>query len=204
MGRTGTLHAYEQEGILPDMLITAKGLAAGYQPIGAVLVSRGIFDAVRGGSGFFQHGHTYLAHPIACAAALAVQRVVHEQKLLENVNAQGGALQKALEETFREHPHIGDIRGRGLFLGVELVADRDTKAPFDPKLSLHARVKREAMARGLLCYPLGGTVDGVRGDHVLIAPPFIIDRSHVMEIAEKLTAAVDAALCSAGSAARPV
>ena len=201
MGRTGTLYAYEQEGVLPDMVITAKGLAAGYQPIGAVLVSRKIFEAVRSGSGFFQHGHTYLAHPIACAAALAVQKVVHEQKLLENVNAQGAALREVLEEAFREHPHIGDIRGRGLFLGVELVADRETKTPFDPKLNLHTRVKREAMARGLLCYPMGGTVDGVRGDHVLIAPPFIIDRSHVVEIAEKLTAAVDAALCSAGSAA---
>lgn len=194
MGRTGTLFAYEEEGIVPDMVVIAKGLGGGYQPIGAVLVSRKIFDAIRGGSGFFQHGHTYLGHPIACAAALAVQRTVREENLLANVRLQGVALRAALEARLRNHPNVGDIRGRGLFLGVELVADRGTKATFDPALKLHLAVKREAMARGLICYPMGGTIEGRFGDHVLFAPPFIINAKHVTEIVDKFSAALDAAL----------
>jgi adenosylmethionine-8-amino-7-oxononanoate aminotransferase len=196
MGRTGTLYAYEQEGIVPDMMVVAKGLGGGYQPIGAVLVSKKIFDAVREGSGFFQHGHTYLGHPMACAAALAVQHTIARDRLLENVRVQGDALLNRLGQQFHAHPHVGDIRGRGLFLGIELVADRATKSTFDPALQLHQRIKREAFARGLICYPMGGTVDGKHGDHVLLAPPYIIDASHVAEISEKLSAALDAALAS--------
>jgi adenosylmethionine-8-amino-7-oxononanoate aminotransferase len=196
MGRTGTLFAYEQEGIVPDMVVIAKGLGGGYQPIGAVIVSKKIFDAIRGGSGFFQHGHTYLGHPIACAAALAVQRTVREENLLANVVRQGTALRAALDARLRSHPNVGDIRGRGLFLGLELVADRGTQAPFDPALKLHLAVKREAMARGLICYPMGGTIDGRLGDHVLLAPPFIIDATHVTEIVDKFSAALDAALAT--------
>ena len=196
MGRTGTLFAYEQEGVVPDMVITAKGLGGGYQPIGAVMVTRRLFEAVRDGSGFFQHGHTYLGHPIACAAALAVQKTIRDENLLDNVVRQGVQLHAALEAQLGAHPHVGDIRGRGLFLGIELVADRGMKCPFDPKLKLHAAVKREAMLRGLLCYPMGGTIDGERGDHVLLAPPFIIDDTHVAEILEKLPAALDAALAA--------
>ena len=196
MGRTGMLFAYEQEGVVPDMVIIAKGLAGGYQPIGAVLVAKRIFEAVRDGSGFFQHGHTYLGHPVGCAAALAVQKTVREENLLDNVVRQGARLRAALEAQLGPHPHVGDIRGRGLFLGIELVADRGTKSPFDPALKIHAVVKREAMLRGLLCYPMGGTIDGERGDHVLLAPPFIIDDTHVAEIAEKLPAALDAALAA--------
>ena len=196
MGRTGTLFAYEEEGVVPDMVVIAKGLGGGYQPIGAVLVSRQIFDAIRGGSGFFQHGHTYLGHPIACAAALAVQRTVREENLLANVRLQGAALRAALEARLRSHPNVGDIRGRGLFLGVELVADRGTKATFDPALKRHLAVKREAMARGLICYPMGGTIDGRLGDHVLLAPPFIINATHVAEIVDRFSAALDAALAS--------
>jgi len=169
-------------------------LGGGYQPIGAVLVSKKIFDTIRGGSGFFQHGHTYLGHPIACAAALAVQRTVRDENLLANVRLRGAALRAALESRLRSHPNVGDIRGRGLFLGVELVADRGTKATFDPALKCHLAVKREAMARGLICYPMGGTIDGRLGDHVLLAPPFIINAKHVTEIVDKFSAALDAAL----------
>jgi adenosylmethionine-8-amino-7-oxononanoate aminotransferase len=194
MGRTGTLFAYEQEGIVPDMAVIAKGLGGGYQPIGATLISKKIFDAVRDGSGFFQHGHTYLGHPMACAAALAVQHTIHDQHLLGNVMAMGGLLRDALTNRFRQHPHVGDVRGRGLFVGVELVADRRTRATFDPALKLYQRVKREAMARGLMCYPMGGTVDGRHGDHILLAPPYIIENSHIIEIEEKLSQAIDAAL----------
>jgi adenosylmethionine-8-amino-7-oxononanoate aminotransferase len=201
MGRTGTLHACEQESIAPDLLVIAKGLGGGYQPIGAVLLGRKIYDAFAGGSGFFQHGHTYMGHPLACAAALAVQEVIRRDKLLENVRAMGARLAQRLTERFGNHRHVGDIRGRGLFMGVELVADRSTKAPFEPKLKVHARIKREAMARGLMVYPMGGTIDGARGDHVLLAPPFIVDAAAIDTIVERLGDAVDSAI--AGIAAEP-
>ena len=192
MGRTGTLHACEQEGISPDLMVVAKGLGGGYAPIGALMVQDEIFQAVVHGSGAFQHTHTYMGHPLACAAALAVQRVIRRDNLLANVRAQGTHLSRRLRERFGNHPFVGDVRGRGLLQGVELVADRGTKEAFDPKLKMHARVKREAMARGLMVYPMGGTVDGVRGDHVLIAPPFIVDDGAVDTIVERLGDAVDA------------
>ena len=196
MGRTGTLFAYEQEGIVPDIVVVAKGLGGGYQPIGAVLVSAKIFDAVSSGSGFFQHGHTYLGHPIACAAALAVQRTVQKENLLLNVQRRGVALRRALDERLEHHPNIGEIRGRGLFLGIELVANRATKQPFPAAARLHLALKREAMERGLICYPMGGTIDGRLGDHVLIAPPFIINEMHVAEIVDRFSSALAATLAT--------
>ena len=194
MGRTGTLFAYEQEGIVPDMCVIAKGLGGGYQPIGALLVSKKIFATVQGGSGFFQHGHTYLGHPMACAAALAVQHTIQSEQLLDNVRAKGETLRAMLRQRFRDNPNIGDVRGRGLFIGIELVVDRATKSTFDPALKLHSRIKREAFARGLICYPMGGTVDGLHGDHVLLAPPYIINDAHCAEITDKLASAIQAAL----------
>ncbi|HYH19363.1 MAG TPA: aspartate aminotransferase family protein [Azospirillum sp.] len=198
MGRTGTLYACEQEGVTPDLVTIAKGLGGGYQPIGALMVHRRIFEAIRDGSGFFQHGHTYLGHPIACAAALEVQRVIAEDDLLANVRRQGEALAAALTARFGNHAHVGDIRGRGLFQAIELVADRTTKEPFDPALALNARIKADAMGRGLLCYPMGGTVDGRRGDHVLLAPPFTVTSRDVDEIVGLLGEAVDSVLAEAG------
>jgi adenosylmethionine-8-amino-7-oxononanoate aminotransferase len=194
MGRTGTLHACEQEGISPDIMTIAKGLGGGYQPIGAVLLSGRIFSAFADGSGAFQHGHTYMGHPMAAAAALAVQEVIRRDSLIANVQAMGATLERRLAERFGNHPFVGDIRGRGLFRGVELVEDRASKRPFDPKLKLHERIKREAMARGLMVYPMGGTIDGVRGDHVLLAPPFIVTAADVGAIVERLGEALDAAL----------
>jgi len=194
MGRTGTLFACEQEGVVPDLLTIAKGLGAGYQPIGAVMVGKHIFEAIRDGSGFFQHGHTYLGHAIGCAAALAVQHTIRDDELLENVRLRGAGLRKELEQRFADHPHVGDVRGRGLFIGVELVLDRATKQPFDPAARLHAAIKRHAMSRGMLCYPMGGTIDGRLGDHVLLAPPFIIDEGHGQMIADVLDASIDAAI----------
>ena len=196
MGRTGTLHACEQEGVVPDLVTIAKGLGGGFQPIGAVLAQRRIVDAMSRGSGFFQHGHTYLGHPVACAAALAVQRVIARDGLLERVRSSGAAFEAMLRARFGGHPHVGDIRGRGLFWGVELVRDRASKAPFDPAGQLHARVKREAMARGLMTYPMGGTIDGRRGDHLVLAPPFIAGHEHLGEIVERLAPAIDAAIAS--------
>jgi adenosylmethionine-8-amino-7-oxononanoate aminotransferase len=202
MGRTGTLHACEQEGVSPDLMAIAKGLGGGFAPIGALLMQDKVFNAIAGHSGAFQHSHTYMGHPLACAAALAVQRVIRRDNLLANVRAQGAHLTRRLNERFGNHPFVGDVRGRGLFVGLELVADRGTKEPFDPTLKLHARVKREAMARGLLVYPMGGTVDGARGDHVLLAPPFIVDAPTVDTIVERLGEANDAATTnvSAGGA----
>jgi len=196
MGRTGTLHACEQEEIAPDLIAIAKGLGGGYAPIGALLMQDKIFETVAGGSGAFQHGHTYMGHPLACAAALAVQGVIRRDKLLANVRTQGAYLSRRLNERFGNHPYVGDVRGRGLFQGLELVADRGTKAPFDPGLKLHARVKSEAMARGLMVYPMGGTVDGVRGDHVLLAPPFIVEAPLLDTVVERLGEAIDAATAS--------
>jgi adenosylmethionine-8-amino-7-oxononanoate aminotransferase len=194
MGRTGTTHAWEQEGIAPDIQAIAKGLGGGYQPIGAMLARGAIIDTIRDGSGAFQHGHTYLAHPLACAAALEVQRVIHDENLLDRVKERGRQLEQRLTERFGNHRHVGDIRGRGLFWAVELVADRASRTSFDPALKLHQKIKAAAFANGLGCYPSGGTVDGRRGDHVLLAPPYIATREEIDLIVEKLGSAVDVVL----------
>jgi adenosylmethionine-8-amino-7-oxononanoate aminotransferase len=199
MGRTGTLHACEQEGIVPDLLTLAKGLGAGYQPIGAVLLAKHIFEAFSKGSGVFQHGHTYMGHPMAAAAGLEVQNIVARYGLLENVKKMGSRFGGRLKERFGNHHHVGDIRGRGLFWAVELVEDRDSKKPFSPKSKLHAKVKNEAFSRGLLVYPTGGTIDGVNGDHVLLAPPFIVVQENIVAIVERLGDAIDAAIASSNT-----
>lgn len=194
MGRTGTLHACEQEGIAPDLMAIAKGLGGGFAPIGAILVAEKVLNAFETGSGMFQHGHTYLGHPLACAGALAVQQIIRRDNLLDNVRRQGIHLTRRLQERFGNHHHVGDVRGRGLFQAIELVRDRTTQEPFDPKHKLHARIKQEAMSRGLMVYPMGGTIDGVRGDHVLLAPPFIADHGAIDTIVERLGDSVDAAI----------
>ena len=194
LGRTGPLHACLEEGIVPELLCLAKGLGAGYQPIGAVLIHRRVAEALEKGSGAFQHGHTFMGHAAACAGALAVQNALRERGLLGAVRERGAGLEERLRERFAGHAHVGDIRGRGLFWSLELVLDRETKAPFDPALSVHARVKREAMLRGLTCYPMPGCVDGRRGDHVLLAPPFVITESQLDELVDKLAPAIDAAI----------
>jgi adenosylmethionine-8-amino-7-oxononanoate aminotransferase len=194
MGRTGTLHACEQEGIAPDLMTIAKGLGGGYQPIGAVLLGQHIYETFAKGSGFFQHGHTYMGHPMACAAGLAVQETIRRDDLLKNVVAMGALLRRRLGERFGNHPHVGDIRGRGLMQAVELVEDRSSKTPFDPARKLHARVKKAAMARGLMVYPMGGTIDGTAGDHVMLAPPFIVTPDQIGDIVDRLGSAIDDAL----------
>jgi adenosylmethionine-8-amino-7-oxononanoate aminotransferase len=198
MGRTGTLHAWQQEGIAPDIQAIAKGLGGGYQPIGAMLASGRIVDTIREASGAFQHGHTYLAHPMACAAALEVQHVIRDEHLLDRVKERGSQLERRLTERFGNHRHIGDIRGRGLFRAIELVADRSKRAPFDPALKLHQRIKAAAFENGLACYPSGGTVDGRSGDHVLLAPPYISTSDDIDMIVDRLGRAVDLALKSVG------
>ncbi|WP_321906077.1 aspartate aminotransferase family protein [Paraburkholderia tropica] len=194
MGRTGTLHAIEQDHVVPDLMTIAKGLGGGYQPIGAVLASSRITDPIRKGSGLFQHGHTYIGHPTAAAAALAVQKVIKRDGLLANVQARGEQLKAQLAEQFAQHPHVGDIRGRGLFVGVELVRDRESKTPFDPADKLNQKIKQLAMENGLLVYPMGGTIDGQLGDHVLLAPPFIVSEQDVADIVERLALSIDQAI----------
>ena len=196
MGRTGHLYACLEDGVAPDMMTIAKGLGAGYQPIGALLTSAAIYDAIAKGSGFFQHGHTYMGHAMAAAAANAVLGRILDDGLLPRVREQGAKLDAALRDRFGQHPHIGDIRGRGLFRGIELVADRETKQPFEPARKLHAKIKANAFAEGLICYPMGGTIDGQIGDHVLLAPPFIIEDAQIDELTDKLSKAVDKALAA--------
>ncbi len=200
MGRTGYLYACEEDGVAPDLLTIAKGLGAGYQPIGATLVSDEIYRTIVGGSGFFQHGHTYIGHAVACAAALEVQHVIAEEQLLANVAERGEQLRSLLRAHYADHPYVGDIRGRGLFVGVEFVRDRLSKQPFDPVHKLNVQIKAAAMKHGLMVYPMGGTVDGVSGDHVLLAPPFICTESDIEAIVTRLGAAVDEALQSVGAA----
>ncbi|WP_417257889.1 aspartate aminotransferase family protein [Celeribacter sp.] len=190
MGRTGTLFACEQDGVRPDIVCVAKGLGAGYQPIGAMLCSAQIYAAIEAGSGFFQHGHTYVGHPTACAAALAVLTKLTDGGLVQRSAVMGEKLQNALEEAFEQHPNIGDIRGRGLFRGLEIVEDRDSKRPFDPSRAIHKALKKQAFAAGLACYPMGGTIDGQNGDHILLAPPFILEDQHIDEIVTKLGIAI--------------
>ncbi|MEL7133290.1 MAG: aspartate aminotransferase family protein [Pseudomonadota bacterium] len=194
MGRTGTLFAAEQYGTTPDICAIAKGLGAGYQPIGAMMCSAAIHDAIRDGSGFFQHGHTYLGHPVACAAGLAVLERLLDQGVLERVKPLGDAVDRALTDRFAQHPHVGDIRGVGLFRAIELVQSRDTKTPFDPAHLIHAKVKAAAFAEGLICYPMGGTVDGTHGDHILLAPPFILEDSDIDPMVDKLARALEKVL----------
>ncbi len=196
MGRTGHLFACDHDGVAPDILCIAKGLGAGYQPIGAMLCSGKIYDAIRNGSGFFQHGHTYIGHPVATAAALAVVTELTERDLPARAGVMGEKVQSSLEAAFGQHPNVGDIRGRGLFRGVELVAHRDSKVPFDPALGVAAKIKKAAVAEGLICYPMSGTRDGRHGDHVLLAPPFIIEDEQIDEMVNKLSKAIELALPS--------
>jgi adenosylmethionine-8-amino-7-oxononanoate aminotransferase len=190
MGRTGYLFACAEDGIAPDMITIAKGLGAGYQPIGALLTSGTIYDAIAAGSGFFQHGHTYMGHAMAAAGANAVLDAIIGRDLLTRVRVQGDRLDAALRDALGQNPHVGDIRGRGLFRGIEIVEDRDTKAPFDPARDIHRKIKALAFEAGLICYPMGGTIDGMRGDHVLVAPPFIISDAEIDELAGKLAGAI--------------
>lgn len=193
MGRTGNLHACEHEGIQGDLQTVAKGLGGGYVPMGAVFIRREIARVIEQGSGMFQHGHTFLGHALACTSALVTQQQLRERKLLENVRIQGEYLKEKLHERLDDCPFLGDIRGRGLFIGVELVADRESKQAFPVELKLHQQIKRLSMEHGLMCYPMGGTVDGKIGDHILLAPPFIVDKTHIESIVDVLGSVIETA-----------
>ncbi|MDE2792248.1 MAG: aspartate aminotransferase family protein [Paracoccaceae bacterium] len=194
MGRTGSLFACEQDGIAPDIVAVAKGLGAGYQPLGAMLCSEDIYGAIASGSGAFEHGHTCLGHPVAAAAGHAVLTMIIEDDLPDRVMTAGRSLQSALADSFGKHPHVGDIRGRGLLRALELVSDRQTKTPFDPNRKLAPAIRKAALDAGLICYPISGTVDGVRGEHILLAPPYIITDAQVDELVGKLDQALSSVL----------
>jgi len=185
-GRTGTYFAFEQEGITPDIVTLAKGLGGGYQPIGAVIaqgfIHRGIVEAF----GSFAHGHSYVGHATVAAAGLAVMQVLEDESLLDSVKNTGSLLRNRLRDVFAEHPHVGDIRGRGLLIGIELVEDRETRIGIHKDIGVPAAIRSAAMENGLICYPGGGTVDGIDGAHILLAPPFIYQPQHVDELVSKL------------------
>lgn len=189
-GRTGTMMAYEQEGIVPDIVTMAKGLSAGYQPAGAVLCKQLITDAIEAGTGFFQHGHTFMGHATAVAAALAAQKVIRDENLLQNAGNRGRSIRERLQKTLADHEYVGDVRGRGLFIGIEFVSDRASKAPLDPAGKIHNQVQKAALDEGLMCYGMGGTIDGRRGDHVLLAPPYNLNEAQESELVEKFTKAI--------------
>lgn len=190
MGRTGTWFAHEVDDVEADIVTIAKGLGAGYQAVGATLCTDEIYNVIRDGSGFFQHGHTYLAHATAMAAALAVVNTIEQEDLLKNVQQRSQQLSTLLCERLGSHPNIGDIRGRGLFLALEFVEDRDTKKPLPVETRLHDKLKAAAMDLGLMIYPMSGTVDGRLGHHALLAPPFILSENQTIELVEKLEKAI--------------
>ena len=190
MGRTGTSFALEQEGIAADLTTMAKGLGAGYQPIAAVMAAQKVVDVIKAGSGKLWNGHTYMSHAIATAGALAVQQVIEEENLLDNVVARGKQLEAGLRKAFAQHPHVGDIRGRGLFWTVEMVADRATKAPFDPVEGIALKIGAAAKTRGVMTYPSQGCIDGIKGDHVLLAPSYTSSEAEIDQILETLVQAV--------------
>jgi len=195
-GRTGTFLSCEQDNVVPDIVTLGKGLGAGYQPVGAVMCTAEVYDSVAQGSGALKHGQTYNAHPVGCAAALAVQQIIRRDELLGTVVQTGARLRNLLQGRVGDHPNIGDIRGRGLLLALELVADRETKAPFDPALAMHQRAKADAFDRGLLIYPGGGTIDGQSGDHILLAPPYNVTNEELDMIVDLLAQTLETVLPS--------
>jgi adenosylmethionine-8-amino-7-oxononanoate aminotransferase len=179
MGRTGTLFAMEQEDVCPDIIIIAKGLGAGFQPIAGVMARESVIDVIRDGSGALANGHTYMGHAVSCAGSLAALEVIEEEGLLARVREMGDYLRAGLEARFGQHANVGDIRGKGLFQAMEFVADRETKKPFPKEFNLAGRFKQTALANGLVTYPSAGCADGVLGDHLLLAPPYISTREQI-------------------------
>lgn len=191
MGRTGTMHAWQQLDVIPDIQTMGKGLGGGFLPIAALLINAKVVAGLQRGSGRFSHGQTYQGHPVACAAALAVQKTIRKANLLANVQEMGTLLHTLLLERLGSHPNVGDIRGMGLFWGLEFVEDKVTKEPFDPALGISLRIHETALAPpySISLYPGSGTVDGIKGDHILLAPPFNVTREEIEMIVD-LTARV--------------
>lgn len=194
MGRTGTLHAWEADGVVPDIQVIGKSLGCGYIPISAVLIAERVVTALQTGTKYFKHGQTYQSHPVACAAALEVQRIVQDANLVENVRHMGNYLETLLRDRLADHPHVGDIRGRGLFWAIEFVADKASKTPLDPALKVSERLHNKGMEQGYdisLFHATGSANNGWGGDHILLMPPYIVDRSDVEEIVNRVVRVVE-------------
>jgi len=186
VGRCDAWRALAVDDVTPDIMAIAKGLAGGYLPLGAAVFRERLHERILEAYGEVISGHTYTGHTTACAAGLAVQTIIRRDRLVRKASADGRYLRERLGETIGNLDFVGDIRGRGLFIGIELVADRETKEPYDPELQLFARVRARAFANGLICYPTGGNVDGRRGDHVILAPPYTASRAELDEIIDKM------------------
>jgi adenosylmethionine-8-amino-7-oxononanoate aminotransferase len=196
-GRTGTWRALEHEQIVPDILCIAKGLAGGYIPLGATLVAPRIAGPIHSEHGAYLTGHTFTGHTAACAAALAVQHIIERDRLLDRVRIAGASFQDSIRRALSRFDEVGDVRGRGFFIGIELVRDRETKAAFPAARALSFDIGARAFADGLICYPCAGNVDGALGDTIIIAPPYNATDGELEEIVSKLERAVDSALSSA-------
>jgi hypothetical protein len=197
-GRTGTWRALELDGVEPDIMSLAKGLAAGYLPLGAAIYSDKVADAIHGQHGAPMTGHTFTGHTACCAAGVAVQKIVEREKLVERVHAMEGTLRNMLVEATSDIEAVGDIRGRGFFQAIELVADRRTKKPFDGERKLFMKIRQQAFHNGLICYPVGGNVDGINGDVVILAPPYNVTEAELTEIVDKTAASIRQVLKAEG------
>jgi len=193
-GRSGTWRALEHEGVVPDIMSVAKGLAGGYIPLGATLVSASVAEPIMSEHGAYMTGHTFSGHTAACAAGFAVQTIIERERLVERVRTTGASFQQALRESLSTFDEVGDVRGRGFFIGVELVKDRKTREPFAPERALSFDIGQRAFADGLICYPCSGNVDGRSGDTVILAPPYNASEAELEQICIKLTRAIGAAL----------
>ena len=186
MGRMGTRFAFEREGegVVPDIMTIGKGLGGGYAPIAGMLVSERVIRGLAEGSGLMNHGQTYQAHPLSCATALAVQRIVKRDELVERCAVMGEALEKLLRQALRDCKYVGNIRGGGMFWGIEFVRGKETRETFEPQVEFGYRVQKEAFKRGVAIYPGAATFDGTRGDHVLLAPSYTVTEEELETVAD--------------------
>jgi adenosylmethionine-8-amino-7-oxononanoate aminotransferase len=198
-GRCGTWRALEHDGVLPDIMTVAKGLAGGYLPLGAAIYSTKVAGPIQAVDGGPQTGHTFTGHTAACAAGVAVQRIIEREGLVERVRVKGEEFKRTLAELLADIPSVGDIRGRGFFTGIELVRDRGNKAPFPAEKALYLKIRARAFANGLICYPSGGNVDGIKGDTVILSPPYNTTDSELSEIAGRFATSLRQALIDIGA-----
>jgi adenosylmethionine-8-amino-7-oxononanoate aminotransferase len=195
-GRCGTWRALEHDGIVPDIMAVGKGLAGGYIPLAATILRKELGDTILSGQGSFLTGHTYSGHTAACAAGLAVQRIIERDSLVSRVRIRGEALRRDLSEALRRFDEVGDVRGRGYLIGIELVRDRATKEPFPAQRAVSHMIGRRAFEDGLICYPCAGNVEGITGDTIIVAPPYNATEAELSELIEKLAGAVERTLAA--------
>jgi adenosylmethionine-8-amino-7-oxononanoate aminotransferase len=195
-GRCGTWRALEHDGVVPDIMAVGKGLAGGYIPLAATILRKQLGDTILSEQGSFLTGHTYSGHTTACAAGLAVQRLIERESLVSRVRTRGEALRRELQDALKRFEEVGDVRGRGFLIGIELVRDRATREPFPAERALSQAIGRRAFEDGLICYPCAGHVGGVRGDTIIVAPPYNASEAELAELIEKLAGAIGRTLAA--------